>query len=102
MQKVERSTFGFTNIANPLWGGAADARRTAQTGDRCWANQLRQIYGVPSQGWRTFLRNQGDGIAAMDLFGVPTVSFRLCTHPTAEWVANQLTQACGCDGHPPI
>jgi hypothetical protein len=31
----------------------------------------------PSQGWRTFLRNHDDGIAAMDMFVVPTISFRL-------------------------
>jgi hypothetical protein len=30
----------------------------------------------PSQGWQTFLRNHADGIAAMDLFVVPTISFR--------------------------
>lgn len=30
----------------------------------------------PSQGWKTFLRNHADGIAAMDLFVVPTLSFR--------------------------
>ena len=29
--------------------------------------------GPPSQGWKTFLRNHADGVAAM----VPTVSFRL-------------------------
>ncbi len=62
----------------------------------------------PSQGWKTFLRNHADGIAAMDPFVVPTVSFRLLyglliikhsrrkilwlgvtAHPTAEWLANQ-------------
>src|SRR5258707_4716663 len=31
----------------------------------------------PSQGWKTFLRNHADGIAAMDMFVVPTISFRL-------------------------
>jgi hypothetical protein len=31
----------------------------------------------PSQGWKTFLRNHTDGIASMDLFVVPTISFRL-------------------------
>ena len=31
----------------------------------------------PSQGWRTFLLNHVDGIASIDLFVVPTVSFRL-------------------------
>jgi len=30
-----------------------------------------------AQGWRTFIRNHADGIAAMDLFVVPTISFRL-------------------------
>src|ERR1700737_319799 len=68
----------------------------------------------PSQGWRTFLRNHADGIAAMDLFVGPTISFRLLygflimghgrrqllwfgvtARPTAEWIANQLTEACG-------
>jgi hypothetical protein len=58
----------------------------------------------PSQGWRAFLRNHADGIAAMDMFVVPTISFRLLygllimghgrrqilwfgvtAHPTAEW-----------------
>src|SRR4029077_9972454 len=33
--------------------------------------------GEPSQGWRTFLCNHADGIASMDLFVVPTLSFRL-------------------------
>jgi hypothetical protein len=33
--------------------------------------------GPRSQGWQTFLHNHADGIAAMDLFIVPTISFRL-------------------------
>jgi hypothetical protein len=68
--------------------------------------------GPPSQGWRTFLRNQTPEVAAMDLFVVPTIGFKLlCTivilrldrrdlvwinvtaHPTAEWVARQMTEA---------
>jgi len=31
----------------------------------------------PSQGWRTFLTNYVDGIAAIDLFVLPTITFRL-------------------------
>src|SRR5262249_46527100 len=31
----------------------------------------------PSQSWKTFLANHADGIAAMDLFVVPTISFQL-------------------------
>src|SRR6476659_9358617 len=33
--------------------------------------------GPPSLGWKTFLHNHADDIAAMDLFVVPTISFRL-------------------------
>ena len=74
------------------------------------AKYMARRSGPPSQGWKTFLRNHADGIAAMDLFVVPTVSFRLLyclliighgrrqilwigvtAHPTAEWIANQLT-----------
>src|SRR5260370_2176010 len=75
--------------------------------------------GSPSQGWRTFLNNHADGIAAMDLVVVTTISFRLLygllimghglrqilwfgviSHPTAEWMANQLTEACGWEQAP--
>src|SRR6266404_5305574 len=64
--------------------------------------------GPPSQAWRTFLRNHAPDIAAMDLFVVPTIDFKLLhglvvvrldrrelvwisvtTHPTAEWVARE-------------
>jgi len=31
----------------------------------------------PSQSWKTFLRNHADGIASIDLFVVPTISFQL-------------------------
>jgi hypothetical protein len=31
----------------------------------------------PSQSWKTFLHNHAAGIAAMDLFVVPTIDFRL-------------------------
>ena len=33
--------------------------------------------GPTLQGWKTFLINHADGIASMDLFVVPTISFRL-------------------------
>ena len=31
----------------------------------------------PSQGWRTFLSNHVDGIAAIDLFVLPTIAFQI-------------------------
>src|SRR5258705_11665366 len=65
--------------------------------------------GPPGQGWRTFLRNHAQDVAAMDLFVVPTIGFDLLyayvigrrelvwisvtTHPTAERVARQITEA---------
>src|SRR6266436_10247802 len=68
--------------------------------------------GPPSQEWRTFLRNHAPDIAAMDLFVVPTIGFKLLygfviirldrrdivwinvtRNPTAEWVARQITEA---------
>jgi len=36
----------------------------------------------PSQGWKTFLRNHADGIAAMDLFVVPTIPIAGSCHPS--------------------
>src|SRR5246500_5521973 len=68
--------------------------------------------GPPSQGWRTFLRNHAPDIAAMDLFVAPTLGFDLLyafiivrlarrdlvwinvtPHPTADWIARQITEA---------
>ena len=73
----------------------------------------------PSQGWKTFLRNHAHGIASIDFFVVPTATFRILygllilghgrrrimgldvtAHPTAEWVARRLTEACGWDKPP--
>jgi hypothetical protein len=39
--------------------------------------------GPPSQGWRTFLRNHAPDTAAMDLFVVPTIGFRILYGPVA-------------------
>ena len=73
----------------------------------------------PSQSWKTFLRNHAEGIAALDLFVVPTVDLRMLlalvvvaadrrlmvtinvtTHPTAEWIARQITEAFPWDRAP--
>src|SRR3954447_19782130 len=69
-------------------------------------------HGPPSPGWRAFLRNHAPDIAAMDLFIAPTIGFDLLyvlvivqlerrklvwinvtRHPTAEWIACQITEA---------
>ena len=41
-----------------------------------------------SQTWKTFLKNHAEAIAAIDMCVVPTL-----THPTAEWLARQITEA---------
>src|SRR6202011_1436144 len=84
----------------------------------CWKS--RRHGGRPTVPLETRqLNNHADGIAAMDLFVVPTISFRLLygllivghgrrqilwfgvtSHPTAEWIANQLTEACGWEQAP--
>ena len=106
------------SIANPLWGAPRIhgelLKLGIDIGQTSVAKYMVRRRGPPSQGWKTFLRNHADGIAAIDLFVVPTVSFRLLygllivgldrrqilwlgvtAHPTAEWIANQLTEACG-------
>jgi transposase InsO family protein len=66
----------------------------------------------PGQSWCTFLRTHAPQIAAMDLFVVPTIGFaqlyilviirlarrelvllNVTRHPTAEWIAQQITEA---------
>src|SRR6478752_7181707 len=66
--------------------------------------------GPPSQGWKTFLRNHAADIAAMDLFVVPTIGFKLLygfvivrisrrdlvwinvtTNPTSDFIDRQTT-----------
>ena len=41
------------------------------------AKYMRRHPRPPSQTWRTFLANHGSQIMAVDLFVVPTVTFRV-------------------------
>lgn len=111
------------SVDNPLWGAPRIhgelLKLGIDVGQTSVAKYMARRRGQPSQGWKTFLRNHGDGIAAMDLFVVPTISFRLIygllimghgrrqilwfgvtAHPTAEWIANQLTEAVGWEQAP--
>jgi hypothetical protein len=103
---------------NPLWGtprvhgellklGFAVAQSTVAK------YMVRRRSDDPAgQSWATFLRNHAPQIAAMDLFVVPTIGFDLLyaliivrlarrelvwvnvtAHPTAEWIARQITKA---------
>ena len=111
------------SLANPLWGAPRIhgelLKLGIDIGQTSVAKYMARRRGPPSQGWKTFLNNHAEGIAAMDLFVVPTISFRLLygllimghgrrqilwfgvtSHPTAEWMANQLTEACGWEQAP--
>jgi hypothetical protein len=106
------------SLANPLWGAPRIhgelLKLGIDVGQTSVAKYMAKRRRPPSQGSKTFLRNNAEGIASMDLFVVPTISFRLLygllimlhgrrqmlwlgvtEHPTAEWVARQLTEACG-------
>jgi len=69
------------SIANPLWGAPRIHDELLKLGIDIGQTSLAKYAvrrrGPPSQGWKTFLRNHANEIAAMDLFVVPTVSFRL-------------------------
>ena len=69
------------SLANPLWGAPRIhgelLKLGINVGQTSVAKYMARKRGPPSQGWRTFLRNHADGIASMDLFVVPTLSFQL-------------------------
>ena len=121
--KEVRDLIREISFANPLWGaprvhgeilklGFAVAQSTVA---KYTAKHRRR----PSPPWRTFLHNHADAIAAIDLFVVPTITFKLLygfvvlrhgrrqllsiavtAHPTAEWLARQLSEAFPWDSAP--
>jgi hypothetical protein len=111
------------SLANPLWGAPRIhgelLKLGIDVGQTSVAKYMARRRRPPSQGWRTFLINHVDGIASIDLFVVPTISFRLLygllvlrhdrrrilwvgvtAHPTAEWIARQVSEACGWEEGP--
>ena len=108
---------------NQLWGAPRIHGELLKLGlsvaQSTVAKYMVKRRGPPSQGWRTFLRTHAPDIAAMDLFVVPTIGFKLLygfvivridrreliwinvtTNPTAEWIARQITDAFPWDGAP--
>src|SRR2546421_12917852 len=104
------------SVENPLWGAPRIHGELLKLGSEAAQSSVAKYMvkrrGPPSQGWRTFLRNHAPDIAAMDLFVVPTIGFDLLyalvivrlarrdlvwinvtTHPTADWIARQITEA---------
>src|SRR5215510_8000793 len=104
------------SIENPLWGAPRIHGELLKLGfavaQSSVAKYMVKRSGPPSQGWCTFLRNHSPDIAAMDLFVAPTLGFDLLyafiivrlarrelvwinvtPHPTADWIARQITEA---------
>jgi hypothetical protein len=69
------------SIENPLWVAPRIHGELLKLGfeiaQSSVAKYMVKRREPPSQGWRTFLRNHAQDIAAMDLFVVPTVGFKL-------------------------
>ena len=109
--------------ANPLWGAPRIHGELLKLGieisQATVAKYMVRRRGTPSPTWRSFLRNQAAGIAAIDMFVVASASFRLLyvmiilTHdrrkivrfdvtryPTAGWLARQVTEAFPWDTAP--
>ena len=111
-----RKLIGEMSVANPLWRAPRIhgelLKLGIDVGQTSVAKYMPRRRRPPSQGWKTFLTNHADGIAAIDLFVVSTISFQLLygllilhhdrrliiwfgvtRHPTAEWIARQLIEA---------
>jgi transposase InsO family protein len=101
---------------NPTWGAPRIHGELLMLGfevaQSTVSKYMPQGRGPRSQGWKTFLHNQAQAIAAVDLCVVPTLSFdrlfaflvlghgrrqllwfAVTRHPTAEWLARQITEA---------
>ena len=104
------------SIANPLLGAPRIHGELLKLGFEVAQSTAAKYMGKgrrpPSQSWKSFLQNDAAGIAGMDFFIVPTIGFRLLyalailqhdrrrivsfgvtAHPTAEWIARQITEA---------
>ncbi len=118
-----RTLIGEMSCANRLWGAPRIHGELLKLGfevaQSTVARYMCHRFGPPSQGWRTFLSNHADGIAAVDLFVLPTVAFQILyclvilrhgrrfwmsfgvtSNPTAEWISRQITEAFPWDHAP--
>src|SRR3954466_9785714 len=108
---------------NPLWGAPRIhgelLKLGIDVGETSVGKYMVRKRNPPSQNWRTFLDNHLKTMVSIDLFTVPTIRFQVLyvflvlahdrrrivhfnvtAHPTAEWTAQQLREACPCDQAP--
>jgi hypothetical protein len=88
-----RNLIREVSIANPLWGAPRIHGELLKVGidvaQSTVAKYMVKGRRPPSQSWKTFLRNHADGIASVDYFVVPTVTFKRCCH------GNSLVSSAG-------
>jgi transposase InsO family protein len=101
---------------NPLWGAPRIHGELLMLGfdvaQSTISKYMMRRRKPPSQSWKTFLRNHAGAIAAIDMCVIPTITFErlfaflvlghgrrqllwveVTSHPTAEWLARQITEA---------
>src|SRR5437764_836876 len=100
---------------NPQWGAPRMHGELLMLGFEVAQSTVSKYMvqgGSPSQSWKTFFGNHAQAIAAIDLCVVPTLTFErlfaflvlghgrrqllwfeVTRHPTAEWLARQITEA---------
>jgi hypothetical protein len=105
------------SVENPLWGAPRIHGELLKLGVEIAQSTVAKYMakrrpGGSGQTWKTFLRNHAAGIGATDFLVVPTINVRLLSvlvilrherqqlislsvtdHPTAEWIAQQITEA---------
>jgi transposase InsO family protein len=108
---------------NPLWGAPRVHGELLKLGFRVAQSTVAKYMvrrsGGGGQSWKTFLHNHRDAIAAIDMLTVPTLGFEqlyafvvlglgrrailhieVTDHPTAFWLAQQITEAFPWDSAP--
>jgi hypothetical protein len=111
------------SLANRLWGAPWIHGELLKLGFQVAQSTVAKYMARSGRGWsqtwKTFLHNHSAGIGAMDFLIVPTVGFKLlfvlvilrhqrrrlislsvAANPTAEWIAQQITEAFPWDEAP--
>jgi transposase InsO family protein len=118
-----RSLIRRMSLENSLWGAPRIHGELLKLGIEVAQSTVAKYMAKQRPGsgqtWKTFLRNHVAGIGAMDFLVVPTINFRLLfvliilrherrrlislsvtNHPTAAWIARQITEAFPWDSAP--